>query len=547
MNHFLRCGALVRGYNRFASSRKMSSLPWATVDPWKMGGSTPAQGQNLLAGEWVDSSVTKDIIDPLNGETMVKLPDVQMSEIAPYVESMKSCPKSGLHNPMKNVERYVEYGDINARIAREMHNPEVEEFFTKLIQRVVPKHDAQARSEVRVCRKWLEGYSGDQVRNLGRSFGLPGDRLGQQSNGYRFPFGAVSVITPFNFPMEIPLLQTFSALFMGNRCTTKVDWRVSIVMEQFFRFAIHNGLPAADLDFVHCDGPVFNEILVRGDCRNTLFTGSQAVAEKLAVDLRGKVKLEDAGYDWKILGPDVREVDYVAWQADQDAYAFSGQKCSAQSMLFAHSNWMQAGIVDKLASLAARRSLSDFTCGPVLSWNNAQIAAHIDAVLKIPGAKLLFGGKPLEGHSIPTDVYGAYEPTAVFVPLEQALSPEWFPLVTTELFGPFQIVTEYSDEQLPTVLTFIESLENFLTAAVVSNDLEFQTKVLGHTINGTTYAGIRARTTGAPQQHWFGPCGDPRGAGIHTPEAIKLVWSGHREIIQDNGLVGNSWEVPAAT
>ncbi len=38
-------------------------------------------------------------------------------------------------------------------------------------------------------------------------------------------------------------------------------------------------------------------------------------------------------------------------------------------------------------------------------------------------------------------------------------------------------------------------------------------QVLANTVNGTTYAGIRARTTGAPQNHWFGPSGDPRGAG----------------------------------
>jgi len=44
--------------------------------------------------------------------------------------------------------------------------------------------------------------------------------------------------------------------------------------------------------------------------RMTLFTGSSRVAEKLAVDLKGRVKLEDAGFDWKILGPDVHEVSY---------------------------------------------------------------------------------------------------------------------------------------------------------------------------------------------------------------------------------------------
>lgn len=57
----------------------------------------------------------------------------------------------------------------------------------------------------------------------------------------------------------------------------------------------------------------------------------------------------------------------------------------------------------------------------------------------------------------------------------------------------------------------------------------------------------QARTTGAPQNHWFGPAGDPRGAGIGTPEAIKLVWSCHREIITDEGPIPSGWSTPKAT
>lgn len=49
-------------------------------------------------------------------------------------------------------------------------------------------------------------------------------------------------------------------------------------------------------------------------------------------------------------------------------------------------------------------------------------------------------------------------------------------------------------------------------------------------------SGLRARTTGAPQNHWFGPCGDPRGAGIGSPEAILSVWTTHREVIRDTAF-----------
>ena len=142
--------------------------------------------------------------------------------------------------------------------------------------------------------------------------------------------------------------------------------------------------------------------------------------------------------------------------------------------------------------------MKDLSIGPILSWNNEKIKAHIDAVLELEGSKLLFGGKPLaEAHNI-TTIYFSYQPTAIFVPLRHFRSPKKFKLLTTELFGPFQIVTEYKDKEIDSVLNTLEKMSHHLTAAVVSNDPIFTQKILGSTVNGTQYAGIRARTTGAP-------------------------------------------------
>jgi len=332
-----------------------------------------------------------------------------------------------------------------------------------------------------------------------------------------------------------------SGLFMGNQMTVKVDEKVQLCMEQFLRMMHHVGLPKTDVDLIYCKGPVMNKILVEGNARMTLFTGSQAVADKLAVDLKGRVKLEDAGFDWKILGPDVSEMDYVVWQADQDAYAFGGQKCSAQSMLFVHENWDKAGVVERLAAEAAGRKLEDLTAVPILTWTTQRILDHVKDCLAIPGAKLAFGGEAFTGHTIP-DCYGAVTPTAVRVPIESLSDPKAFKTATTELFGPFQVIVDWKEGQLPLVLDLVNSMENHLTAGIVSNDVQFVNEVLANTIPGTTYAGIRAKTTAAPQQHWFGPSGDPRAGGIHTPEAIKLVWSCHREIIYDYGPVAKDWK-----
>ncbi len=522
----------------------VQSRAFVTLDPF--GGMTadkPGRLRNLVAGEWIeDKAVREDIVDPLNGEPFLEVPDTQDHQ--PFLDSIRRCPRTGLHNPVESPERYKMLGNVCARAAALLGEKDVQDYFTKLIQRVMPKSWRQCEGEVLVTRIFLENFAGDGVRFLARGFSNPGDHPGQESRGYRWPFGPVAVIAPFNFPLEIPALQALGALFMGNKPLVKVDSKVSAVFEQFVRLLIHAGLPAGDMDLIHCSGREMGRLLeaAKDDLRLVQFTGSSEVAEKIAAQFRGAVRLEDAGFDWKVIGPDYAPewLDYVAWQCDQDAYNASGQKCSAQSILFVHRNW-SAPLLPKLGELAARRKLDDLTIGPVLSWTNERMLAHVDAVSSIPGAKLLFGGKPLEGHSIP-DRYGALEPTAVQLPL--AAIDDHFELVTTELFGPFQVVVEYDDGDLPAVLSILQRMTQHLTAAVISKDVHFQQQVLGATLNGTTYCGMRARTTGAPQNHWFGPCGDPRAAGIGTPEAIRSTWSGHREIIMDQGPLPAGWTVP---
>lgn len=58
-----------------------------------------------VEGKWTATQSQKDIINPWNGEVMLRIPDTQQSEIEPFVRSLKRCPKTGLHNPWKNPER----------------------------------------------------------------------------------------------------------------------------------------------------------------------------------------------------------------------------------------------------------------------------------------------------------------------------------------------------------------------------------------------------------------------------------------------------------
>ena len=145
--------------------RHMSSIPsWATADPATMSAATPAIGKNLCGGEWTEARPQHAAVDPMNGEAFVLVPDTQADEIGPFVQRLRECPRSGLHNPLKNVERYNMLGDVMAKGSRELAKPEVNAYFAELIRRVVPKSKTQCVGEPTITRKWMENYCCDQAR-----------------------------------------------------------------------------------------------------------------------------------------------------------------------------------------------------------------------------------------------------------------------------------------------------------------------------------------------------------------------------------------------
>ena len=104
------------------SLRCLSALPnWATLDPATLGSNpTPHAVQNLVNGSWSTSASTMDIPNPLdrNAPPVCTVPDTQGNELVPFVESLRSVPKSGVHNPLKNVERYLQFGEISRKVRR---------------------------------------------------------------------------------------------------------------------------------------------------------------------------------------------------------------------------------------------------------------------------------------------------------------------------------------------------------------------------------------------------------------------------------------------
>jgi 1-pyrroline-5-carboxylate dehydrogenase len=107
---------ILRGRNCF------STLPkWATVDPWTLSSAKPHTVVNFLNGKAHTGNKLESIVDPLNGETFIH--NSNTSELDAYIASQKSVPIFGLHNPIRNVARYQQMGELFLKIATEMRKP----------------------------------------------------------------------------------------------------------------------------------------------------------------------------------------------------------------------------------------------------------------------------------------------------------------------------------------------------------------------------------------------------------------------------------------
>lgn len=78
----------------------------------------------------------------MNGEKFLRIPATAGEELEEFVQNARNIPKSGLHNPYKNPDRYQLYGDINFKISEGLRDPEILEFFSHLTHRVMPKSKA---------------------------------------------------------------------------------------------------------------------------------------------------------------------------------------------------------------------------------------------------------------------------------------------------------------------------------------------------------------------------------------------------------------------
>ncbi len=190
---------------------------------------------------------------------------------------------------------------------------------------------------------------------------LKGERAEQVSRGVdvhsvKQPVGVVAAITPFNFPVMVPLWMVASAIACGNTVVLKPsekDPSAAIWLAKAFQEA---GLPDGVLNVVQGDKVAVDALLDSKDVAAVSFVGSTPIARSIyeRASANGKrVQALGGAKNHMVVMPDA-DIDGAVAAAISAAYGSAGERCMAVSVLVAVGDIaddLVAGIRDRIATL----------------------------------------------------------------------------------------------------------------------------------------------------------------------------------------------------
>jgi alpha-ketoglutaric semialdehyde dehydrogenase len=207
-----------------------------------------------------------------------------------------------------------------------------QEALARAMTREVGKPIAEARGEVGRCVVILRYYAGEAVRAVGEV--VPPQAPDALQFTLREPLGVVGLITPWNFPLAIPLWKAAPALAFGNTVVLKPAEQASCMAVLLAETAAAAQLPAGVFNVVLGRGETVGDALLHTDAvRAISFTGSTGVGAHVAGVCAARnirFQTEMGGKNVVIVLPDA-DLDLAARLTAAGAMRFAGQKCTATS------------------------------------------------------------------------------------------------------------------------------------------------------------------------------------------------------------------------
>lgn len=351
----------------------------------------------------------------------------------------------------------------------------------------------EMRGEVARGVSILRYFAAEGVRAIGQV--IPSLQADVLQYTKRVPLGVVAVITPWNFPVAIPIWKIAPALIYGNTIVWKPAEIASLTATAVAEVFAEADLPAGVLNLLVGRGREVGDVLLgEGDLDGVSFTGSTGTGQyvaSLCASRNVKYQTEMGGKNAAVILPDAN-VALALPAVLSGAYRSAGQKCTATSRIIVHQEIYEE-FVGQLA-----QEVSRLTVGP--AWESQAYLGPVASAAQQATVKQYERLAREQSHVLaeaaaPESPVGHYIPALLVAGVDSSHA-----LVQEEIFGPIATVLRADD--FDQAVQLCNSVTFGLTASVFTSNLSAAFQFMDRAESGMVR--VNVETAGVEYQAPFG-------------------------------------------
>jgi len=410
----------------------------------------------FIAGEWTEGSGDDayEVRSPVTGEHIYTVPKASRADIDRAVESARRAAEEMRHWTA------FERAELCLRI-HDLWQERVEDVARILTLEQGKPFKAEAIDDIAESGDYFQIAAEDVKRLKGEL--IPTTERNRRMFTVRRPVGVWAAITPWNFPVMIPMEYVGPGLATGNSVIVKPPeftcWAL-LEMAQVFEEA---GVPPGAIQIIPGGGDIGEALVTHSGIDAIGFTGSSETGKRIVSQMGLKRSIMEMSGNGPLIVTGDADIEAAAEAAVYGAYYNAGQVCCATERVIVvdsvHDAFVNAALKASEAVRLGDPFDDDTTMGPL---NNEPTAAKMDRHLEDAarrGAEILRGGGRASG--FPTNLY--YELTVIDRVSEDSLVSQ------EESFGPVVPVLIAGDDSDAVAIANRTHLG--LQAAVFTNDL----------------------------------------------------------------------------
>src|SRR5918997_257182 len=448
--------------------------------------------RNFIGGKWVESASTRtgQNINPAKTDDVLgTIRQATREEARSAVEAAAGAFRGWRSTPAPTRGRIV------AKAARLLE--ENKEELAQLLTHEEGKTIAESRGELQRSINVAEFCAGESRRMNGET--IPSELPLNFAYTIKQPLGVVACVTPWNFPVAIPVWKIAPALVAGNTVVFKPATLTPETAVRLVELFAEAGVPAGVLNLVLGSGSeAGDEIVNHPAVRAISFTGSNGVGLKLyeQASRRGaKVQCEMGGKNPVVVLEDA-DMDLAVESTAQGAFGSSGQRCTATSRAVVVDE-----IADEFVERVAKRAESmrigpgsdpATEMGPSVDENQFKTVLRYIDIGREDGATLVCGGTRAEGDGLEK---GYFVLPTVF----DHVTPD-MRIAREEIFGPVLSVLRVKD--FDEAMEVANDCDYGLSSSIFTNDAARIFRFVDEIETGMTH--INSPTTGGEAHIPFG-------------------------------------------